>query len=129
MDTYTEIGGQEALIPVVDDFYDRVVADPELAEFFRGTNLSRLKGMQVEFFAEALGGPAEYRGRAMRDVHRGLGITPHQFGLVATHLHDALSAAGLPPETVDAVMSTIAPLAADIVSPGTTEPTRAHRTH
>lgn len=116
MSVYADIGGQEALIPAVDDFYDRVLADPELAPFFRGTNLPRLKGRQVEFFAAALGGPDEYRGRSMADVHRGLGITRHQFDLTAGHLHDALTAAGLPVPTADAIIATIAPLAGDIVS-------------
>jgi len=55
---YAQIGGAEALETVVDDFYDRVLGDAELAGFFSGTNLARLKGEQVEFFSAALGGPA-----------------------------------------------------------------------
>lgn len=114
---YEDIGGQEALIAVVDDFYVRVLADPELAGFFAGTNMPRLKGMQVEFFAAALGGPDAYRGRSMKDVHRGRGIGRTHFDLVAGHLTGALTAAGVPPETVDTIIGTIAPLADDIVSP------------
>lgn len=113
---YEQIGGQEALIMVVDDFYDRVLANPELAVFFNGTNMPRLKGMQVEFFTAALGGPDEYRGRSMKDVHRGRGINQHHFDLVAGHLTDALKAAGVPDETTDTIIGTIAPLADDIVS-------------
>ena len=54
---YAQIGGAEALEAVVEDFYDRVLRDAELAGFFSGTNTARLKGKQVEFFAAALGGP------------------------------------------------------------------------
>ncbi|MTD57482.1 group I truncated hemoglobin [Amycolatopsis pithecellobii] len=118
MSIYEEIGGQEALIAVVDDFYDRVLADPELAGFFKGTNLPRLKGMQVEFFTAALGGPDEYRGRSMKDVHRGRGISRHHFDLVAKHLVEALSEAGVPQGTIDTIIGAIAPLADDIVSAG-----------
>jgi hemoglobin len=50
---YEIIGGEAALEPVVDDFYARVNADPELRGFFAGTNMARLKGRQVEFFAAA----------------------------------------------------------------------------
>lgn len=116
MSIYEEIGGQEPLIAVVDDFYERVLADPELAAFFNGANMSRLKGLQVEFFVAALGGPDEYRGRSMPDVHRGLGANQRHFDLVATHLTDALIAAGVPRATVDRIIGTIAPLADDIVS-------------
>jgi hemoglobin len=43
--------------------------------------MARLKGMQVEFFAAALGGPDPYTGAPMRDVHHGRGITMGHFGL------------------------------------------------
>ncbi|WP_439381038.1 group I truncated hemoglobin [Amycolatopsis lexingtonensis] len=115
---YERIGGQEALTAVVDDFYERVLADAELAVFFTGTNLPRLKGMQVEFFTAALGGPDEYRGRPMKDVHRGRGIEPHHFDLVAKYLTDSLLAAGVPQETAETIIGAIAPLSADIVSTG-----------
>ncbi|SEF24475.1 hemoglobin [Amycolatopsis pretoriensis] len=111
---YEQIGGGEALSAVVDDFYDRVLADAELAVFFKGTNTSRLKGMQVEFFSAALGGPDEYRGRSMKEVHRGRGIGRHHFDLVAKHLTDALLAAGVPGETVRTIIGVVAPLASDI---------------
>lgn len=114
---YEGIGGREALAAVVDDFYERVLADAELAVFFRGTNLSRLKGMQVEFFTAALGGPDEYRGRSMAEVHRGRGIAQHHFDLVAKYLSDSLLAAGVPEETTATIIGAIAPLSADIVSP------------
>ena len=74
---YEQIGGTAALEIVVEDFYARVLADQELAGFFSGTNMSRLKGRQVEFFAAALGGPEPYTGAPMRQVHQGRGITAH----------------------------------------------------
>ncbi|HET6499161.1 MAG TPA: group 1 truncated hemoglobin [Amycolatopsis sp.] len=113
---YDQIGGQEALIVVVDDFYQRVLADPELAGFFTGTTMSRLKGKQVEFFAAALGGPQEYSGQSMKDAHRGRGIGQQHFDLVAKYLIEALLAAGVPQETVEKIIGAIAPLAPDIVS-------------
>ena len=54
---YELIGGEPALVAVVDDFYERVLGDPQLAPFFAGAHLPKLKGRQVEFFAAALGGP------------------------------------------------------------------------
>jgi hemoglobin len=111
---YSQIGGHEALEVVVADFYDRVLADDELAGFFTGTNMSRLKGKQVEFFAAALGGPEPYTGAPMRQVHQGRGITPHHFGLVVGHLTDSLSAAGVPADISEQILAAIAPLRDDI---------------
>src|SRR6201982_422065 len=111
---YDRIGGHEAIEVVVEDFYVRVLADSQLAGFFTGTNMNRLKGKQVEFFAAALGGPEPYTGAPMRQVHQGRGITVHHFTQVAGHLADALAAAGVPPPTVTEIVGAIAPLATEI---------------
>jgi len=113
---YEQIGGAEALEAVVADFYDRVLADDELAGFFTGTNMARLKGKQAEFFAAALGGPDPYTGAPMRQVHQGRGITVDHFNLVAGHLTDSLSAAGVPQEIVGEIIGAVAPLADDIAT-------------
>jgi len=113
---YDAIGGEPALAAVVDDFYERVLADPELAGFFVGANLNKLKGKQIEFFAAALGGPHTYTGASMKDVHRGRGIGQKHFDLVAGHLVTSLAAAGVPQEIIIEIVGLIAPLAEDIAS-------------
>ena len=115
---YDTIGGEPALTAVVEDFYVRVLADPELAGFFAGTNMTRLKGRQVEYFAQALGGPRIYSGPTIRQAHQGRGIGQLHFNLVAGHLIDALNAAGASDDQVRQVVSAIAPLADEIVSIG-----------
>jgi hemoglobin len=117
---YDRIGGHEAIEAVVDDFYVRVLADAQLAHFFTGTNMNRLKGKQVEFFAAALGGPEPYTGAPMKQVHQGRGITMHHFSLVAGHLADALAAGGVSAATVTEILSAVAPLAPEIASGDTT---------
>jgi len=118
---YDRVGGREAIEVVVEDFYVRVLADAQLSGFFTGTNMSRLKGKQAEFFAAALGGPEPYTGAPMKQVHQGRGITMHHFSLVAAHLADALAAAGVPSGTVTEILSAIAPLAPEIASGETTK--------
>lgn len=113
---YDRIGGYEALEVVVEDFYARVLADDELAVFFAGTNMNRLKGKQAAFLAAALGGPEPYSGAPMKQVHQGRGITMHHFNLVAGHLCDALAAAGVPAETISEIVAVLIPLAGDIAS-------------
>jgi hemoglobin len=113
---YDRIGGHEAIEVVVEDFYVRVLADAQLSGFFTGTNMSRLKGRQVEFFAAALGGPEPYTGAPMKQVHQGRGISMYHFNLVAGHLSDALAAAGVSVEVITEIIGAIAPLAPDIAS-------------
>jgi hemoglobin len=118
---YDRIGGHEAIEVVVEDFYVRVLADAQLSGFFAGTNMNRLKGKQVEFFAAALGGLEPYAGAPMKQVHQGRGITMHHFSLVAGHLADALAAAGVTSETVIEILGVVAPLAPEIASGETTK--------
>lgn len=113
---YDRIGGRRTIEVVVEDFYARVLDDAALSEFFAGVNMARMRGRQVEFFAAALGGPDLYIGPSMKQVHRGRGITRRYFDLVAHHLADALSAAGVPGETTGLIIAAIAPLADDIAS-------------
>lgn len=113
---YDRIGGHEALTAVVDDLYVRILDDPQLAGFFTGTNMSRLKGRQVEFFAAALGSQEAYVGAPMKQVHQGRGILQEHFDLVAGHLIAALTAAGVDRPTVDEIIGAVAPLAPEIVS-------------
>jgi hemoglobin len=115
---YDSIGGESALTAVVNDFYVRVLADPQLAGFFAGANMPKLKGRQVEFFAAALGGPDFYQGASMREAHAGRGIGQADFDKVALHLTAALAAAGVPAETVAQIAWAVTPLADDIVSRG-----------
>lgn len=74
----------------VDAFYDRMLADPEVEEWFRGIDLTRLKQHQRAFLAVGLGGPEQYTGRSMRTAHTGLAITDEVYSVAVTHLGDAL---------------------------------------
>lgn len=115
---FEAIGGEPALVAVVDDFYERVLADPQLAGFFAGANMPKLKGRQVEFFAAALGGPDFYQGPSMRQAHAGRGISQADFDQVAFHLTNSLASAGVPADTINQIRAAITPLAAEIVSHG-----------
>jgi hemoglobin len=115
---YTAIGGEPALVAMVDDVYERVLADPQLAGFFAGVNMARVKRRQVDFFAAALGGPGCYRGADMRRAHAGRGISQADFDKLAFHFTAVLAEAGLPGQIVAQIAAAITPLAREIVSRG-----------
>lgn len=83
---YDRIGGREAIAQLIADFYRRVLADPELAPFFAETTIDTLAHMQGEFFAMALGGPVEYTGRPLSEVHAGKGIRTKHLQRFMDHL-------------------------------------------
>ncbi len=116
MSIYDSIGGAAAVRAAVDDFYDRVLADPELAPFFDGTDLQRLKAHQRSFIAAAIGGPEIFAGRDMASAHAGLGVTHAQFDAVVAHLVDTLTGLGVPRDIIGQIGAALTPLRASIVA-------------
>ncbi|WP_422769874.1 group I truncated hemoglobin [Plantactinospora sp. WMMC1484] len=116
MSIYDRIGGTESVRAAVDGFYARVLADPELAPFFVGVELDRLKAHQRAFIAAALGGPQIYAGRDMTAAHAGLNVTDGAFDAVVAHLASTLAELGVSGEDIAEIAATLAPLRPQIVS-------------
>jgi len=113
---YEQLGGEVAIKATVDKFYQKVLADPALKPFFAKTNLAWLKGKQVAFFTQALGGPAIYKGRNMKRAHENLPIEQVHFDKVAGHLVETLQDLKVPQKLIDQVIAAVAPLSEDIVN-------------
>ena len=82
---YQRIGGKAAINAAVDLFYERVLADPSPCHFFNGISMGRLKAHQFAFLSQALGGPKQYSGASMSEVHAKLATEQRHFDLVAAH--------------------------------------------
>jgi hemoglobin len=67
---YERIGGEPAIRAAIDGLYARILGDVILTPFFVGADTERIKDQQVVFFSQALGGPARYRGPAMKPPAR-----------------------------------------------------------
>lgn len=104
---WDRIGGQAGVDALLTAFYDRVLADPDLAPFFEHVPMDRLRRMQREFFSTALGGPLSYSGRPLAHVHHGLGIKPGHVQLFVDHLMDTLKGTDLEKEDIDYIYDRI----------------------
>lgn len=111
---YERIGGQSAVAELIDRFYSKVVADPQLAPFFAHTSLDKLRSMQREFFSAALDGPQTYSGLSLAQAHEGRGISSNDFSRYVGHLLETLNELGLPQRDIMAVVDRIATYAGEI---------------
>jgi hemoglobin len=84
-------------IPAGTSIYDAIGGEPALA------------AVVDDFYTRVT-------GATMREAHRGRGIGQEHFDLTAGHLMAALSAAGVPDETISHITGLIGPLAQQIVS-------------
>ena len=82
---YDRLGGVYSIATVVDDFIDRVMADPRLNanpavdEAHHKVPPAGFKYLATEMVCWATGGPQKYTGRSMADSHRHLNITPQEW--------------------------------------------------
>lgn len=92
---FERIGGMNTIESLVDNFYKKVLEDPELKHYFKHASMDKLRKMQKEFFSTATGGPLTYSGRPLRDVHRNMAISKREFGRFTEHLLDTLKEVGV----------------------------------
>jgi len=102
---YERIGGEETIKKLVDSFYEKVLADPELKSYFEHVPLDKLQGMQSEFFSAATGGPIGYSGRPLSHVHKPLGISGREFQRFTEHLLETLQEVGVGESDANQIIS------------------------
>ncbi|MFG0333362.1 MAG: group 1 truncated hemoglobin [Maioricimonas sp. JB049] len=111
---YDQIGGAGILARLIDEFYDHVLADPELAPFFAETSMEKQRRMQREFFAAALGGPQMMSDIDLAYAHHGRGITPEHFNRFVQHLLETLQELEISDHDVDEIIRRISTYVDDI---------------
>ncbi|PGF15865.1 group 1 truncated hemoglobin [Natrinema sp. CBA1119] len=113
---YERLGGEDAIAAVVDEFYDRVMADEQVAGYFDDVDMQKQRAHQAQFISSVTGGPVEYAGGEMKAVHAEMGITPSDFQAIATHLDDALAEFDVGDVDREAVLEEIASYQGAIVT-------------
>lgn len=109
---YDRIGGEKVITELVDDMVARSIADPrvnferkDLPAPFLGKrhpawqptpqNVEGLKQHMVEFLTLASGGPAQYTGRDVGEVHKGMKITNSEFDAMVGDIKASMDRLGI----------------------------------
>jgi hemoglobin len=115
---YDRIGGAAAVMAAVDIFYQKVLADPVTAPYFKDLDMQALVKKQVSFMTWAFGGPDEYKGRPLREAHGDLvkkGLSDQHFDAVATHLVATLKELDVEQSLIDEAVAKIVPTRKDVL--------------
>ena len=105
---FERLGGASAVADIVNEMYDRVLADPELAPFFGDTSMDHLRKMQFHFLASAFDGPVEYSGAELTQIHANRGIKAKHFAKFCGHFADILEERNVAPRDVDDALGRLA---------------------
>jgi hemoglobin len=116
---YERMGGEKALVGVVDDFVVNVVDDGKIKEehkkHFREGDVAGLKRKLVDQIGEASQGPQKYKGKDMKRAHKGLGITDADFDALVVDLIKALNKNHVGQTEKDELVGMLANMRTDIV--------------
>ncbi|HLI10715.1 MAG TPA: chemotaxis protein CheW [Alphaproteobacteria bacterium] len=113
---YEQMGGLGVLDAVVEVFFDHMSKDEFLKNFFKNTDLDRLRGGERAHLARLLGGPTggdEPRNIFHHLASRGLGESNHD--VVAEHLREALETLDVHQRVASRILTLVA---ADVQSGG-----------
>jgi len=101
---FEKIGGREAVLAAVDIFYNKVLADQRINQFFKDIDMKDQRRKQVLFLTYAFGGPNNYSGADMRTAHAKLvakGLNAGHFDAVIENLGATLQELNVPADLIN----------------------------
>jgi hemoglobin len=112
---YDRLGGQGAIVAVVDDFVGNVAADNRINKFFAKTDIPRFKKLLADQICAGTGGPCTYTGRDMKSAHAGMGINDAQFNALVEDLVKSLDKFKVPEKEKGELLGVLGPMKPSIV--------------
>ena len=117
---YDRLGGKKAITAVVDEFVARCAADKRINAFFAKTaanpaQLKKFKANLVDQICEASGGPCKYKGKSMKEAHKGMGVSGADFNALVEDLVGALDKFKVPEKEKGELLGALGPMKSDIV--------------
>lgn len=116
---YERLGGRPAITAVVDEYIERIVADPRIKYRFLDANPVNAKRLATEFVCKATGGPVAYTGRDLAIAHAGMDLVDDEFGALVEDLVGALDKFHVPEREKNDLLGALGPLKPTIVVPAT----------
>ncbi|RZU75770.1 hemoglobin [Micromonospora kangleipakensis] len=113
---YERIGGASSVKAAVELFYDKVLADPELAGYFVHVDMVEQRRHLALMLTVVLGGPNEYAGRGLAEAHQPLGIPAAHYAKVGEHLAATLTELGVPADIIGDVRTVLGQVQDQVVS-------------
>ncbi len=112
---YDELGGMPAIEEITGNFIYEIGMNEPIAKHFEDTDLDRFYNKMVEHLCEVSGGPCEYTGDSMIDVHTNMNINEAEFNQVVDLLINALNRSGIPHRTQNKLLARLAPLREEMI--------------
>lgn len=113
---YFALGEKSGITALMDDFVDRLFADPSIGRFFKNTKSANLKEQLRDQVCFLSGGPCQYEGDSMKAAHADLAIRKSDFNMMVEVLQLAMDARGIPFRAQNQLLALLAPMHRDIIT-------------
>jgi hemoglobin len=113
---YQQLGGQSALVTLMDDFMVRLLADKRMAPFFKDVDHKHVKAQLVAQICEVSGGPCKLKGPDMKKAHSGFDVSKGDFNALVEVLQQSMDAQGIGFGTQNKLLARLAPMHRDIIN-------------
>ena len=100
---------------MVEGLLYRIADDKRIVHHFADTDILRLQEKLQEQFCVEAGGPCEYTGDSMAEVHAGFAITESDFNALVEDLIAAMTAEGISVPAQNRLLQRLAPMRGDII--------------
>lgn len=121
---YERLGGVGPISVVVDDFIDRLVANPvlnanpDVDEARKKVPAPVLKFLVTQFVCQATGGPCSYEGRSMKESHKHLYINEVEWQAMMANFNETLYKLKVPEREQGELIALLESVKGDIVIAG-----------
>lgn len=112
---YEQLGGKSAVNRIVENFVIEIENDPIILSYFQGADIDRFVEKFSEQICHRTGGPCEYSGDTMSQVHAGMQITESDFNRTVDLLINAMNNASIPYPLQNKVLAVLAPTRNDML--------------
>ena len=111
---YQQLGEREGIANVVEDLLYLIVEDERINQQFKGMDVAQFHRNLTDQLCELSGGPCDYTGREMRELHSDMAITDTQFNALAENLILAMEKNDIPTGAQNRLIKQLVPLYPDI---------------
>ncbi|WJG09077.1 group 1 truncated hemoglobin [Aliiglaciecola sp. LCG003] len=112
---YQQLGGSDKVAEIVDNFVTEIEYDPIILGYFEGSDIDRFKKKLTEQICVLTGGPCQYSGDTMEQVHQGMNITEGHFNRTVDLLIKAMDKAEVSHPMQNQVLKVLAPTRKDML--------------
>ena len=112
---YQRLGSAEGIANITEYFILEIARDERVIAYFEDSNVERFREKFIEHLCMITGGPCDYSGDTMIDIHVGMNVTEGAFTAIVEDLIEAMNKADVAIGTQNQVLERLAKLRPEII--------------